>query len=191
MKDVAVFEKVSIDEFTKTMKKVFPKGAFTEEELQQYYDNIELPVRKTKKADGYDFVTPFDFTLTPGSAVVIPTGIRVKMLKDDWGLFMFPKSRNVKTGIHMSNTIGLIDGDYYESDNEGHIMIALEMPVNRIETLPQTTLFGNRLAIQRLAVHYHAGDSFIQGSFLEVGLVQDDDLVEKEDRNGGFGSTGD
>ena len=190
MKDVVVFEKVSFEEFTKTMGKLFPNAEFEKKELQEYYDNITLPERKTKRACGYDFVTPFDFSLSPGSAVVIPTGIRADILIDEWGLVMMPKSRNFRSGIRMSNTLGLIDPDYYDSSNEGHILIALEMPLNQIDDQPQTTLFGNRLGKRRLPVHYHAGDAFIQGCLFPVGLAVGDELVKKEDRDGGYGSTG-
>lgn len=189
MKDVATFEKVSFEEFKNTFGILYPKHTLDNFELEMYWNEIILPKRGSKKAGGYDFFTPFDFTIAPGCIVAIPTGIRVKMLKDEWNLFMFPKSRNVKSSIRMSNTIGLIDGDYYDAENEGHIIIYLEMPVNHQDNLPKVSLFGTQLEKVRKPIHYEVGQGFIQGTFLEVGLTTDDDQIEKDDRTGGFGST--
>lgn len=189
MKDVATFEKVSFEEYKKTLHALYPKHEFDEREVEMYWNEIILPVRGSKRAGGYDFFAPFDFTIAPGCIVAIPTGIRVNIHKDDWNLFMFPKSRNVKSSIRMSNTIGLIDGDYYDADNEGHIIIYLEMPVNYHNNLPKVSLFGTSLEKVRKPIHYEMGQGFIQGVFLEVGLTTDDDKTDKSDRTGGFGST--
>ena len=96
---------------------------------------FELPRRSTQNSAGYDFFAPFEFILRPGTAIMIPTGIRVKFVENDgngsdWALLFLPKSGiGTKTSIRLSNTLGLIDCDYYYSpDNEGHIMIKLEMP---------------------------------------------------------------
>ena len=78
-----------------------------------------------------------------------------------------------KYRLHLDNTVGIIDNDYYESDNEGHIMIKLSCDPRHIESI---------LLLP--------GDKFAQGIIREFFLVEGDDEFEKQDRNGGMGSTG-
>ena len=70
----------------------------------------------------------------------------------------------------MNNTVGIIDSDYYNSDNEGHIFIKMTNCSNEGKT-----------------VEVPAGSGFAQGIFLEYGITVDDDA--EGIRNGGFGST--
>ena len=100
----------------------------------------------------------------------IPTGIRVEMLSD-WVLKIYPRSGlgfNYRLGL--DNTVGIIDSDYFYSDNEGHIMIKITNNSNE----------GKFLKL-------NAGDRFAQGIFLEYGVTVDDNADGV--RNGGFGST--
>ena len=61
------------------------------------------------------------FELKPGETIKIPTGIRVK-INDGWVLKLYPRSGlGFKFRVQMNNTVGIIDSDYYNSDNEGHI----------------------------------------------------------------------
>lgn len=187
-KNVARFEKVSFAQFKKTLCDLYPNRDFEDDEIQMMYDTIELPTRATFGSLGYDFVTPFDFTLTPATKIAIPTGIRAVFLKDEWGLLMMPKSRNVKNSIRLSNTIGVIDTDYYLADNSGHIIIYLEMP-SIMDRSSHITKFRTIMDKSFKPFHYNAGDSIVQGIFVEIGLVEDDSDIDKTDRTGGFGST--
>ena len=82
------------------------------------------------KYDGYkikcrtcqcDFFAPFDITLKPGETIKIPTGIRAQM-EEEWVLKLYPRSGlGFKFRLQLNNTVGVIDSDYYYSDNEGHI----------------------------------------------------------------------
>ena len=55
----------------------------------------------------------------------IPTGIRVEM-NDGWVLAVFPRSSlGFKYRLQLNNTVGIIDSDYFFSDNEGHIFVKL------------------------------------------------------------------
>ena len=171
---VAKFEVVSSDQFMKdidglglTSKDM--EAGFTEEDVMKIYNNLQLPRRATKGSAGYDFFTPFTFTLTPGETIVIPTGIRCNM-KEDWVLKCYPRSGlGFKYQANLVNEVAIIDSDFYHSDNEGHIMIKL---VNR----------GNR------SFTVEKGKGFAQGIFVQYGITADDDVTEV--RNGGFGSTG-
>ena len=70
----------------------------------------------------------------------------------------------------MNNTVGIIDSDYYESDNEGHIFAKITNDSNE-----------NKI------IEMKQGEGFMQGIFVEYGITFDDEANEQ--RNGGFGST--
>lgn len=164
-KRVAKFEKVSKEQFINDWQHEFMGS---KEWAGMVYDRIKLPHRATKFSAGYDFFSPLDFTLEPGKTIKIPTGIRCGM-NTDWVLQCYPRSGlGFKYREMLSNTVGIIDADYYYSDNEGHIFAKI---VNA----------GDK------PLHIKSGDGFMQGIFVEYGIV-DDDHVETT-RNGGFGST--
>ena len=130
-----------------------------------------MPVRATVGSAGYDFYSPLDFVLTPGQTIKIPTGIRAR-IEDGWVLMIFPRSGlGFKYRIQLNNTVGVIDSDYYGSDNEGHIFIKITNDSNE----------GRTLSLKK-------GDGFAQGVFLPYGVTSDDETAAV--RNGGFGSTG-
>ena len=171
MKKIAKFEKVSFEQFKKDWLDTFNR-AWTDEELLEIYDNIQLPKRATRGSAGYDFKSPLDFTLTPGSSIKIPTGIRCK-IEEGWVLKCYPRSGlGFKYRIRLFNTVAVVDSDYFYSDNEGHIFIKLANETNE----------GKLVKIKQ-------GEGFAQGIFVEYGITVDDDEDEKEIRNGGFGST--
>ena len=129
-----------------------------------------LPRRATSGSAGYDFYIPFSIILRPGEAVKIPTGIRVEM-HDDWVLKCYPRSGlGFKYRLQLNNTVGIIDSDYFYSDNEGHIFARITNDSNEGRTL-----------------ELEAGKGFMQGIFVEYGITLDDDVTAV--RNGGFGST--
>ena len=134
------------------------------------YERIRLPKRATSGSAGYDFFAPVRIELAPGETVKIPTGIRVWM-EPEWVLKCYPRSGlGFKFRLQLNNTVGIIDSDYYDSDNEGHIFAKLTNDSNEGKT-----------------VEVRAGDGFMQGIFVEYGITLDDDVTEV--RNGGFGST--
>ena len=111
--------------------------------LLEHYNSIHLPERATEGSAGYD-------------------------LDRGWVLLLTPKSGlGFKYGTRLLNTIGVVDEDYYHSDNEGHIMVGLTV--------------DKPLDIK-------AGQKIMQGIFLPYGITYGD--MTKEKRNGGFGSTG-
>lgn len=162
---VAEFEKVSFEQFKKDCENV---GVISGDSgLKKCYDDIKLPKRNTKGSAGYDFYIPMTTSILPNEPLVIPTGIRVK-IDEDWVLMLHPRSSlGFKYGVSLANTTGIIDSDYYYSDNEGHIMVKLNT---------EKTTFIDK------------GERFVQGIFLHYGVTVDDNATEK--RNGGFGSTG-
>ena len=168
MKRVAKFHKVSLEQFMKDVKGDFPQ--YTEADIKDIYESIELPKRATKGSAGYDFYSPFSFSMEPGTTMKVPTGIRCEML-EDWVLKLYPRSGlGFKYRLQLNNTVGIIDSDYFYSDNEGHIMAKITNDSKEGKTVELT-----------------AGTGFMQGIFLEYGITEDDDA--QGIRNGGFGST--
>ena len=168
MKKIAQFHKVSFGQFLESWQDTFE--CTSEDEVRQIFDSIELPKRATRGSAGYDFYSPVDFELKPGETIKIPTGIRVYM-EESWVLNLFPRSGlGFKFRLQMNNTVGIIDSDYFYSDNEGHIFVKLTNDSN-----------------EGKIVRVEAGTGIVQGIFMEYGVTIDDDV--KEVRNGGFGST--
>lgn len=168
MKKIANFYKVSPQQFAADYKNTF--GEASQEEITRIYDSIQLPKRATIGSAGYDFYSPVDITLAPGESIKIPTGIRAEM-KYGWVLMCYPRSGlGFKYRLQMDNTVGIIDSDYYYSDNEGHIFAKMTNDTK-----------------EGIALEIPAGTGFMQGIFAEFGITEDDDVTET--RNGGFGST--
>ena len=136
MKRVAKFEKVSPENFKKSMSELF--NSITDVtidtdvfDINHMYDLLKLPKRATKFSAGYDFYVPIGFELDPGETIKVPTGIRCGM-NTDWVLMIYPRSGlGFKYKVRLDNTVGVIDADYYFSDNEGHIFIKITNEGNK------------------------------------------------------------
>ena len=155
MHKIAKFFKVSSTEFLKSG-------------TAEDYENIVLPARATSGSAGYDFFAPKEYKVAAGETVKIPTGVRVK-IDDGWVLQIFPRSSlGFKYRLTLDNTVGIIDSDYFNADNEGHIFIKM------------TNCGKVDLTIEK-------GKAFAQGGFLPFGITVDVDCDKK--RTGGLGST--
>lgn len=168
---VGEFEKVSLEEFSKAAYPFFDVAS--EEETWFFagmHKNLPLPTRATSGSAGYDFKAPFNFTLAPGESIKLPTGIRAK-INDGWWLACVPRSGlGFKYRVQLDNTIGVVDSDYYNSDNEGHIFAKITNDSKENKT-----------------VTVKAGEAFMQALFLPFGLTHSDTATGV--RNGGMGST--
>ena len=133
MKRIAKFQKVSYEQFTEGWIDTF--GATNAEEIKTIYDHIKLPKRATSGSAGYDFYAPVTLTMKPGETVKVPTGIRVEM-EENWVLKCYPRSGlGFKYRLQLNNTVGIIDSDYFYSDNEGHISQRSQMIQTKIKPL--------------------------------------------------------
>ena len=169
MKRVAKFEKVSWEQFLEDWRDTFGNEQ-EQAKIQKIYDRIRLPRRATAGSAGYDFLLTLPIVLRPGESIKAPTGIRARM-DVNWVLQIYPRSGlGFKYRLQMNNTVGIIDSDYFYSDNEGHIFIKILNDSREEKTLELAE-----------------GMAFAQGIFMEYGITEDDDVTES--RNGGFGST--
>lgn len=158
---IAKFQKVSKEQFIKDSKELLNIE-------DDNYDNINLPKRATKGSAGYDFYCPFDIVIKPNELVKIPSGIRA-YIEEGYVLNIYPRSSmGIKYQMTLANTTGIIDSDYYNALNEGHIIIAL---VNK----------GNKDIV------INKGDRFVQGIFFKFYLAEEEEV--KTERHGGIGSS--
>ena len=156
------FDKVTYEQYAKSI------GGDTD--LHDEYDGIKLPQRATTGSAGYDFYSPFSFSLEPQETIKIPTGIKV-ILDSDKFLAIYPRSSlGFKYRVQLDNTVGIVDSDYSQSDNEGHIFIKI-------------TNDGR----ENKVVSIKKGDAFAQGIIQQYFITEDDNT--EGIRNGGLGST--
>ena len=130
---------------------------------------IMLPTRGSKNSAGYDFYSPVDAVIQPNEMVMIWTDVKASMYHDN-ALLIIPRSSMGKHPIMISNTVGLIDSDYYGNEStDGNIGFRLF----NLGTTPYEIKVGDRIG---------------QGIFIKYGIVNDDKTTTE--RKGGFGSTG-
>lgn len=133
---------------------------------------INIPKRKTKNSAGYDFEAAEDTIIPAGyiKPTLVKTGIKAYM-KEDEVLYIYNRSSNPKKKkIILANSVGVIDSDYYENeDNDGHIMFA----------------FYN---VSTEDVLIKKGEAIGQGVFQKFLTIDNEELITEE-RKGGFGST--
>ena len=169
MQGIAQFHKVSFNQFLEDSKKTgFANEDTNPEIVKLIWEKIKMPARATGGSAGYDFYLPYPFSMSPSRTVTIPTGIRVDM-QPGWFLMLVPRSSlGFKHGMRLVNTCGIIDADYFYAENEGHIVARI---------LTETNMCLND------------GERFMQGIFIQHGVIRDDDPLEIN-RTGGIGSTG-
>lgn len=168
------FEKVSFEQWCKDV----PLKNVPTLNLKDWYENIIMPTQGSMYSMGIDFFMPYTVGILPHNQVKIPTGIR--WVCEEWdndnvdndreyGMLIVPRSSiGTKFGLRLVNTVGVIDADYCDSDNEGHIMLIFENTKDESVELPQ-------------------GKAVAQGIITNYTIpITSSNLVK---RNGGFGST--
>lgn len=164
------FEKISERQFFTDFAEYLSDEGLDTRDGRAIYNMIKLPKRATTGSAGYDIFAPYDITIPPKGTVKVPTGIRV-ILDDDKFLAIYPRSGlGFKYKIQLFNSVGIIDGDYVYSDNEGHIWCKF------YNDSPD----GKTIAIKK-------GEAMCQGIIQEFFTTENDN--SDGIRNGGFGST--
>lgn len=167
------FEKITREQWMKDMVNLEFLLEENLEKINKLYDNIKLPKRATKYSAGYDFYVSGNASLSSEGSYIVPTGIRWVCDKEEDKnkvLQIYPRSGiGFRTGVRLMNTVGIIDADYWEGNNEGHIMVKLYNPMDS-------------------PLHIKDGDAIVQGVITEYHTCDDEEeIVEK--RTGGMGST--
>ncbi|VTS45592.1 deoxyuridine 5'-triphosphate nucleotidohydrolase [Streptococcus porcinus] len=139
--------------------------------ITEYADAAQLlPKRETKHAAGYDLKVAKATEIGPGEIKLVPTGVKAYMQAGEV-LYLYDRSSNPrKKGLVLINSVGVIDGDYYNNDNnEGHIFAQMQNITDQVVSL-------------------EVGERIVQAIFGPY-LLADDDQADGV-RTGGFGSTG-
>ncbi len=134
--------------------------------------NARAPQRATAQSAGYDLCACLDapYTLQPGQAYAVPTGLSFDPECDDVGLFIFARSGlGAKHGIALANGVGVVDADY-----RGEVRVSLR----NFSDTPYVVQDGDRIA--QLVVLPIRTPAFFEA----------DALSETDRGSGGFGSTG-
>lgn len=136
------------------------------EEKEGYF---RLPERATLGSAGYDFYNPKRIVCKAHEITMIPTGIKAKFALDEVLLLVNRSSNPKKKGLIIPNSVGVIDSDYYDNeDNEGEMAFAFYNIKDEDTVIEQ-------------------GEKLGQGIFMRYGTTIDDNA--KGTRTGGFGST--
>lgn len=154
------FEKISTTQYSKDI------SAF----CNATYDSIKIPERSTSKSACYDIHALGDYKIQPHETIKIPTGLKVCMEDDEVMLMFIRSSLATKYNLTLTNSVGVIDADYYNNDsNEGHFWIVIRNDGDE-------------------AFEVHNGDRMAQAMFTKYLVTTSDNASGT--RQGGFGSTG-
>ena len=152
-------EKISYNQFKKDISS-----------SKKLYESIEIPKRSTKYSAGYDLRSLEDYILKPNESHAFKTGLKVSMNENEVFMIFDRSSVGFKYDVCLSNSVGIIDADYYNNkDNEGHMAVKL---INH----------GTK------DYEIKKGDRIAQGIFLNYLCVDDEEEIKSE-RKGGIGST--
>lgn len=131
---------------------------------------VELPQYQTPGSAGFDIAANADVAVQPGEIVKVPTGLVIEAPE---GYFLMTAARGstaAKTGLKMSNAIGVIDRDFAGPSDEIF--------------LPMHNFTDKTVEIKK-------GDRIAQGIFVKISQAEWEEVgVIQEQNRGGYGSTG-
>lgn len=127
------------------------------------------PVRGSAQAAGNDLITPIEITIKAGEKVLIDTGTAMEIPTGYFGMGVPRSSLCNKNGLHLVNSVGIMDSDY-----RGNIMFCYE---NRSDT--DCVLLANERIGQVVILPY------VAPKFIKVSQLDD-----TERGSGGFGHSG-
>ena len=143
---------------------------FVKEQEQEMFYKWKKPQRSTANSAGYDFFAPYPFSIPAHGSITINTHTKAHM-PPRLVLLIVPRSGlGFKYGVHLANTVGVIDSDYFsDAPGKGVINVKLINPTDEDILIEE-------------------GKAYCQGIFMPFYTTDDDDA--SGDRNGeGFGST--
>lgn len=158
-----------------------------------------LPIRGTKTSAGYDFFATRTLVIAPQQTVSFQTDVKAYMGNDEVLLIDVRSSMGIKHDLMITNTLGVIDSDYYQNEkNDGNISIGLRNLKPEMTIIGYTKIEdveGNLIdlpIIQDLvidnAVIIEKGERVAQGIFFKY--LPADNCNTDVERKAGTGSTG-
>jgi dUTP pyrophosphatase len=131
---------------------------------------IPLPAYGTAEAAGFDLAAAHDVEVSPGSVVLVRTGLVIEVPSGHFLGIFARSSTPLKRGLIVANGVGVIDPDYSGPEDE------VKIQVMNFTSSPVRIARGDRLA---------------QGIILPAPRVTWNEVSEiKEVTRGGFGATG-
>lgn len=132
--------------------------------------SINLPIRKTKGAAGYDIEAAEDCVIEPfkpgDNPTLVKTGLKAYMPEDEYLMLCNRSSNPKKKGLVMANSVGIIDADYYGNpDNDGAIMFAFYNVKNETVTIKKGEAIGQGIFMKYLTVDNDSADGIRTGGF--------------------------
>lgn len=140
--------------------------------IKKLNENAVAPKSATGGSAGMDLYACLDsdVTLKPGERTLIPTGIAIALESNAYVAYIYARSGlAIKSGITLSNCVGVVDSDY-----RGEVKVGL---INLSDS-EYTVTNGDRIAQMVIAPVI----------IPEIQEVEELDKTERAD--GGFGSTG-
>ena len=140
--------------------------------VKKLNDKARVPFAATKGSAGMYLYACLDdeITLAPGERALVPTGLAIALPSADYVAYIYARSGlAVKSGVTLSNCVGVIDSDY-----RGELKIGL---VN-LSSEPYTISDGERVA------------QLVIAPVIVPTIEVADELDSTERAAGGFGSTG-
>ena len=132
--------------------------------------NINLPIRKTKSAAGYDIEAAEDCVIEPfkpgDNPTLVKTGLKAYMPEDEYLMLCNRSSNPKKKGLVMANSVGIIDADYYGNpDNDGAFMFAFYNIKNEPVTIKKGEAIGQGIFMKYLTIDNDSADGIRTGGF--------------------------
>lgn len=170
-------------------------------------DGGKLPKYSHKSDSGLDIYTSEDVDIYPGETVIVPTGLYLADLPEDYEVQLRPRSGiSSKTNLSLVNSPGTVDEGYrgeigipirnndinfakYFDEYVGGCIVDL----SRLDE--ELKLDGTKFINKRVPVTYHIpkGTRLVQMVFAKVAkvdIVETSTQVESDRGESGFGSSG-
>ena len=131
---------------------------------------LSLPTYATPGSVGFDLITRVTTTVEPGASARIPSNVIVATPPGYMLLIAVRSSTPRRTGLRLTNAVGIVDQDYRGPADEIHV------DVSNATDCPVTVQRGDRIA---------------QAVFVKVDQAEWDETSQADaPTRGGFGSTG-
>lgn len=153
----------------------FKKGSNMDIKIKRLSETAKLPTRGDPGAAGLDLYADLHDNdceiceIPAGTTKFIPTGFAYEIPEGFFGAVYARSGLACKQGLRPANCVGVIDSTY-----RGEVMVALHNDSGETRVVNQ----GDRIA------------QLVIQPFLNVDLIESEELSETERGAGGFGSTG-
>lgn len=94
------------------------KFELVNEEFRKHEDS-KLPLRGTQTSAGYDFYATEDLIIKPQEKVMFWSDVKAQMQEGEVLLGFVRSSMGIKNDLMLSNTVAVIDSDYYNNEKTG------------------------------------------------------------------------